>query len=94
MALVPHIMKQVRADKGAIPFVLSGANVMCPGLTSAGGDMPEELPAGTPVVRGVSNCRILSAMLTELNRYLQAIMAEGKELAMAIGILTLSTEDM
>lgn len=70
--VVPHIMKQVRADKGAIPFVLSGANVMCPGLTSAGGEMPEELEAGTPV----------------------AIMAEGKELAMAIGILTLSTEEM
>lgn len=50
---VPHIMKTVRADKGAIPFVLSGANVMCPGLTSAGGDMPEELEAGTPVVRVV-----------------------------------------
>jgi PUA domain protein len=49
-AAVPHIMKQVRADKGAIPFVLSGANVMCPGLTSKGGDMPEELAAGTPVV--------------------------------------------
>lgn len=47
---VPHVMKQVRADKGAIPFVLSGANVMCPGLTSAGGDMPEPLEAGTPVV--------------------------------------------
>lgn len=69
---VPHIMKQVRADKGAIPFVLSGANVMCPGLTSAGGEMSEELDAGTPV----------------------AIMAEGKEHAMAIGVLTLSTEEM
>lgn len=69
---VPHVMKQVRADKGAIPFVLSGANVMCPGLTSAGGEMPEDLPAGTPV----------------------AIMAEGKEHAMAIGVLTLSTDDM
>lgn len=65
-------MKQVRADKGAIPFVLSGANVMCPGLTSAGGEMPEELTAGTPV----------------------AIMAEGKEHAMAIGVLMLSTDEM
>ncbi|EEY66908.1 uncharacterized protein PITG_17779 [Phytophthora infestans T30-4] len=69
---MPHVMKQVRADKGAIPFVLSGANVMCPGLTSAGGDMPEPLEAGTPV----------------------AIMAEGKEHAMAIGILSMSTDDI
>ncbi|TYZ68300.1 hypothetical protein PybrP1_012851 [[Pythium] brassicae (nom. inval.)] len=69
---IPHVMKQVRADKGAIPFVLSGANVMCPGLTSAGGELPEDLDAGTPV----------------------AIMAEGKEHAMAIGVLTLSTGDI
>ena len=26
-------------DKGAIRFVLSGANIMCPGLTSPGGKM-------------------------------------------------------
>jgi PUA domain protein len=26
----------VTVDKGAIPFVLGGANVMCPGLTNAG----------------------------------------------------------
>lgn len=40
--------------QGAIPFVLSGANVMCPGLTSAGGDMPGAFEAGTPVVRWCS----------------------------------------
>lgn len=66
------MMKYVCADKGAIPFVLSGANIMCPGLTSAGGDIPEDLPVGTPV----------------------AIMAEGKQSAMAIGVLTMSTQDM
>jgi PUA domain protein len=65
-------MKWVRVDKGAIPFVLSGANVMCPGLTSKGGEIPEDYEAGTPV----------------------AIMAEGKKLAMAIGVLTLSTKEM
>ena len=26
-----------QVDKGAIKFVLSGANIMCPGLTSPGG---------------------------------------------------------
>jgi PUA domain protein len=26
-------------DKGAIKFVLSGANIMCPGLTSPGGKL-------------------------------------------------------
>lgn len=36
-------MQQV--DKGAIRFVLSGANIMCPGLTSKGAKM-------TPVEKG------------------------------------------
>lgn len=62
-------MQQV--DKGAIRFVLSGANVMCPGLTSPGACMTGA-DKGTVV----------------------AIMAEGKEHALAIGLLTLSTEDM
>jgi PUA domain protein len=30
-----------QVDKGAIKFVLSGANVMCPGLTSPGGKLTE-----------------------------------------------------
>lgn len=44
------MMKTVRVDKGAIKFVLGGANIMCPGLTSAGGDISEELELGCPVV--------------------------------------------
>ena len=37
----PHTMKHLTVDKGAIKFVLSGAHIMCPGLTSAGGDLPD-----------------------------------------------------
>ena len=69
VAVVPHVMKQVRADKGAIPFVLSGANVMCPGLTSAGGDMPESLEAGTPVVSAAIttvSCWLTEKLMSEL----------------------------
>lgn len=58
-------------DKGAIRFVLSGANIMCPGLTSPGAKM-------VPVDKGA----------------VVAIMAEGKQHALAIGITTLSTDDM
>jgi PUA domain protein len=43
------MMTRVRVDKGAIKFVLKGADVMCPGLTSAGGDVSGELPALAPV---------------------------------------------
>lgn len=43
-------MPEVQVDRGAIRFVLGGAHIMCPGLTSPGGRMDEELPAETPVV--------------------------------------------
>lgn len=62
-ALVPHLrlchafpdaLPSVGIDRGAIRFVLSGAALMAPGLTSAGGQLPrdgeEEIEAGTVVV--------------------------------------------
>ncbi len=39
--LDPFILAPQQVDKGAIRFVLSGANIMCPGLTSPGGKMVE-----------------------------------------------------
>jgi PUA domain protein len=43
-------MPHFRADKGAIKFMLSGANCMCPGLTSPGATLPEgDYPAKTYV---------------------------------------------
>ncbi|CAM6101469.1 unnamed protein product [Calypogeia fissa] len=68
----PTIMKMLRVDRGAIKFVLAGANIMCPGLTSAGGALDDDIPAETPV----------------------AIMAEGKEHALAIGYTKMSAKDM
>ena len=59
-------------DKGGIKFILKGANVMCKGVTSPGGSIPTDLPAGTIV----------------------QVMAEGKELPLAIGVTALSTDDM
>lgn len=38
----PDAFPKVQVDRGAIKFVLSGANIMCPGLTSAGGSLPEK----------------------------------------------------
>jgi len=43
--LLPH----VQVDRGAIKYVLSGANIMCPGLTSAGARLPVDLPLHAPV---------------------------------------------
>jgi predicted RNA-binding protein (TIGR00451 family) len=38
----PDALPKVRIDRGAIRFVLSGAALMAPGLTSAGGWLPEK----------------------------------------------------
>lgn len=63
---------KVTVDKGAIPYILGGANIMCPGLTNPGGKIAPGLAKGCAVV----------------------IMAEGKEHAIAIGKLKISSDDM
>ncbi|KAF3340657.1 Malignant T-cell-amplified sequence 2 [Carex littledalei] len=68
----PNVMKKFQVDRGAIKFVLSGANIMCPGLTSPGGSLDEEVLEERPV----------------------AIMAEGKEHALAIGFTKMSAKDI
>ncbi|KAF2094517.1 translation machinery-associated protein-like protein [Rhizodiscina lignyota] len=93
-ALLPHLtlvhrypscFPRIRIDRGAIRFVLSGAALMAPGLTSTGGRLPnpnakaedekygkEELETGAPVV----------------------IEAEGKEHACLVGVLKMGTGEM
>uniref|UniRef100_A0A7S0Q2B3 PUA domain-containing protein n=1 Tax=Coccolithus braarudii TaxID=221442 RepID=A0A7S0Q2B3_9EUKA len=44
----PDILPKYQVDKGAIRFVLAGANIMSPGLTSPGGKM-DEVPANSVV---------------------------------------------
>ncbi|CCF42770.1 PUA domain-containing protein [Colletotrichum higginsianum] len=84
----PQAFPTIRIDRGAIRFVLSGATLMAPGLTSAGGRLPEprdgdegvddeghwsrELEKGEPVV----------------------IMAEGKTEACAVGLLVAGTKEV
>jgi PUA domain protein len=49
----PDSFKTVGIDRGAIRFVLSGATLMVPGLTSKGGDLPDadkEVKKGEVVV--------------------------------------------
>ncbi|KAI9738572.1 MAG: translation machinery-associated protein 20 [Cirrosporium novae-zelandiae] len=38
----PNCFPRIRIDRGAIRFVLSGATLMVPGLTSPGGRLPEK----------------------------------------------------
>jgi PUA domain protein len=51
ISLDPEIMKKFQVDRGAIKFVLSGANIMCPGLTSPGGALDIGVEEETPVVQ-------------------------------------------
>ncbi|KAG8831328.1 translation machinery-associated protein 20 [Serendipita sp. 399] len=49
---VPRILPALQVDRGAIRFLLAGANMMCPGFTSKGGQLPEPeaaLPTGVVV---------------------------------------------
>jgi len=68
----PDLLPHVQVDRGAIKFVMSGANIMCPGLTSPGGKLPEEVPVDSIV----------------------AVMAEGKQLALALGLMKMSAKDI
>ncbi|ELK34457.1 Malignant T cell-amplified sequence 1 [Myotis davidii] len=67
----PFILPRQQVDKGAIKFVLSGANIMCPGLTSPGAKL---YPAAADTV--------------------VAIMAEGKQHALCVGVMKMSAEDI
>ncbi|PWA18565.1 hypothetical protein CCH79_00005697 [Gambusia affinis] len=65
----PFILPHQQVDKGAIKFVLSGANIMCPGLTSPGAKL---YPAAADT----------------------AIMAEGKQHALCVGVMKMSAENI
>lgn len=129
----PFILPHQQVDKGAIKFVLSGANIMCPGLTSPGAKL---YPAGadTVVVSFLqmklfelifnsveyicelvlchkyfprftiltlqcldSICSYIFVILPTsfiFNKRMQAIMAEGKQHALCVGVMKMSAESM
>jgi PUA domain protein len=90
--LIPHLklvhkfpgaFHRVRIDRGAIRFVLSGAKLAAPGLTSTGG----RLPGG-----GEDEDRYGSEDLEEGE--VVVIEAEGKEFACMVGTLLMDTGKM
>lgn len=52
----PSMMPKMQVDQGAIKFVLRGANIMAPGLTSPGGCIAEGLEKGAPVQITAEGC--------------------------------------
>ncbi len=62
----PHIMPRLRIDRGAIKYVLSGAQIMCPGLNSPAAVLHDELEEGEPVAifaEGKENPLAIGCML-------------------------------
>lgn len=43
------MMPRLRVDKGAVRFVFAGAHIMCPGLTSGGATIHDDVAEDTPV---------------------------------------------
>jgi PUA domain protein len=75
----------VTVDKGAIPYLLGGAHVMCPGLTNPGGKMPadgEEQDENGFDKPGLSKGDGV------------IIYSEGKEHAIAIGVMIMSSAEV
>merc|ERR1712226_160893 len=61
----PFLLTHEQVDKGAIRFVLSGANIMCPGLTSPGASLnlePEEGDAVAVMAEGKSHAVAIGKM--------------------------------
>jgi PUA domain protein len=79
----PESFDRIRIDRGAIRFVLSGAKLAAPGLTSTGGRLPGE---------GDDEDRYGSEDLDEGD--IVVIEAEGKENACMVGTLLMGTEKM
>lgn len=78
----PQCFERLRIDRGAIRFVMSGATLMVPGLTSPGGRLPN------PDEDQGYGMQDLSA------GQVAAIEAEGKENACMIGVLKMGTKEM
>jgi predicted ribosome-associated RNA-binding protein Tma20 len=59
---------KVVVDTGAIKHIIGGSDVMCRGMTSAGGKLDEDFAAGTVVVRDIlpsMKCLKLYSSLTQ-----------------------------
>eukprot|EP01034_Spumella_vulgaris_P024188 gene24188-30505_t len=61
-------MNRMQVDTGAIRYVLAGANIMCPGFTSAGGSLPTEIEAEQPVaIYGQNKEHAMAIGLTKMS---------------------------
>jgi len=76
--------KFVTVDKGAIPYILGGANIMCPGLTNIGSNMPddEETEGVNGELQKEEGLKMGEGVV---------VYAEGKVHAIAVGIMKIGS---
>jgi len=85
----PQCFEHIRIDRGAIRFVLSGATLMTPGLTSPGGRLPDpSVKEGDTTSNDGYGGREYEA------GEVVVVDAEGKETACMIGVLKMGTKEM
>ena len=71
----PTLMPIMQVDVGATDFLLRGAKVMAPGLTSAGGKIFPGLPVGRPVqiyIQGQSEPSAIGVMLMSSDEVIES----------------------
>jgi PUA domain protein len=117
----PQCFPTIRIDRGAIRFVLSGATLMAPGLTSKGGRLPLPVDRGAAAAREKKEdaqkegkgeeeegeddgeaAKVPNEGPDEDGHWSRelakgepvVIMAEGKEEACAVGVLTMGTKEI
>ncbi|KAI1004244.1 hypothetical protein K3495_g3964 [Podosphaera aphanis] len=92
----PTCFPSIRIDRGAIRFVLSGATLMAPGLTSTGGRLPpgnDEMGSYGEV--GAEEGKDAWYGGRELTKNEPVVIcAEGKKEACAVGILSMGTKEV
>lgn len=81
----PWAFSRVRIDRGAIRFVLSGATLMVPGLTSAGGRLPGTSADAREYGHGGTELEAGEVVVVD---------AEGKESSCMVGVLKMGTKEM
>eukprot|EP01007_Sphenomonas_quadrangularis_P001577 NODE_2579_length_579_cov_147.237736_g2207_i0.p1 GENE.NODE_2579_length_579_cov_147.237736_g2207_i0~~NODE_2579_length_579_cov_147.237736_g2207_i0.p1 ORF type:complete len:163 (-),score=21.50 NODE_2579_length_579_cov_147.237736_g2207_i0:90-557(-) len=57
----PYMLPRMQVDIGGCKFVIGGANIMCPGLTSPGGSM-DDVEKGVPVGIGIEGKQEFAAV--------------------------------
>ncbi|KAL8680988.1 MAG: hypothetical protein Q9186_002888 [Xanthomendoza sp. 1 TL-2023] len=99
----PHAFPRIRIDRGAIRFVLSGATLMAPGLTSAGGRLPSGKTDSTDDKNNDEGMDKGKDEEDDDSRYegrdleegeVVVVEAEGKEEACMIGQLRVGTKEI